>query len=211
MSVNIVAVLQSSVVMVVLLILSIVSLAIVIERMVVLMRSSVNAPKVTEKVVDIIANNGTDAAMKYCARYPKVPLMRVLKVLLGNAALSRENINEMVNIASAEEEAKLKISLSFLATLGKASPLLGLLGTTIGLVRAFRDLALAGSAGPSVVAAGISEALYTTVAGIIIAVPIMIAHTLLLNKTRGIIFDIHTSCRKVMVAIGKSTHQEIGA
>ena len=65
----------------------------------------------------------------------------------------------------------LEKNLGFLGTMGNTAPLIGLLGTVWGIMRAVHDMASTGSAGPSVVAAGVAEALFTTAAGLVVAVP----------------------------------------
>src|SRR5688500_20376815 len=76
-----------------------------------------------------------------------------------------------MQIALSEQRLLFERNLGVLGTMGNTAPLIGLLGTVWGIMRAFHDLASTGSAGPSVVAAGIAEALFTTAAGLVVAVP----------------------------------------
>jgi biopolymer transport protein ExbB len=99
------------------------------------------------------------------------PLGPVGSELLKHADSDAEAGEERLSIALSEERLKLERNLGFLGTMGNTAPLIGLLGTVWGIMRAFHDMARTGSAGPSVVAAGIAEALLTTAAGLLVAVP----------------------------------------
>jgi biopolymer transport protein ExbB/TolQ len=85
--------------------------------------------------------------------------------------MSAEAIEEKLQIALSEQRMALERNLGVIGTMGNTAPLIGLLGTVWGIMRAFHDMAQTGSAGPSVVAAGVAEALLTTAAGLMVAVP----------------------------------------
>ena len=99
------------------------------------------------------------------------PLGPVADEVLQGAGLSAEATEEKLQIALSEQRLPLERNLGFLGTMGNTAPLIGLLGTVWGIMRAFHDMARTGSAGPSVVAAGVAEALFTTAAGLLVAVP----------------------------------------
>jgi biopolymer transport protein ExbB len=99
------------------------------------------------------------------------PLGPIGTEILKQAESDTESAEERMSIALSEERLKLERNLGFLGTMGNTAPLIGLLGTVWGIMRAFHDMARTGSAGPSVVAAGIAEALLTTAAGLLVAVP----------------------------------------
>lgn len=83
---------------------------------------------------------------------------------------------ERLQIALSEQRLLLDRHLGILGTMGNTAPLIGLLGTVWGIMRAFHDMARTGSAGPSVVAAGVAEALFTTAAGLVVAVPAVLLY-----------------------------------
>src|SRR4029077_19217502 len=85
--------------------------------------------------------------------------------------LSPDAVEEKLQIALSEQKLELERNLGVIGTMGNTAPLIGLLGTVWGIMRAFHDMAQTGSAGPSVVAAGVAEALFTTAAGLLVAVP----------------------------------------
>jgi len=91
--------------------------------------------------------------------------------VLRNAHQSPPVVEEKMHIALSEQRLQLERNLGVLGTMGNTAPLIGLLGTVWGIMRAFHDMASTGSAGPSVVAAGVAEALFTTAAALVVAVP----------------------------------------
>ena len=106
------------------------------------------------------------------ARAAPHPLGPVAVEVLQSAGTRRpRRSEEKLQIALSEQRLLLERNLGFLGTMGNTAPLIGLLGTVWGIMRAFHDMARTGSAGPSVVAAGVAEALFTTAAGLLVAVP----------------------------------------
>jgi biopolymer transport protein ExbB len=93
------------------------------------------------------------------------------QVLQQPESATREMEEERLVVALSEQRLLLERNLAVLGTMAATAPFIGLLGTVWGIMRAFHDMALAGSAGPTVVAAGVAEALMTTAAGLVVAVP----------------------------------------
>lgn len=104
------------------------------------------------------------------------PIGPVAAVVLEHRALATQEIEEKMHIALSEQKLLLERNLGFLGTMAGAAPLIGLLGTVWGIMRAFHDMAATGSSAPSVVAAGVAEALITTAAGLVIAVPALMLY-----------------------------------
>lgn len=92
-------------------------------------------------------------------------------------------VEEKLSIAMSEQRLQLERNLGFIGTMGNTAPLIGLLGTVWGIMRAFHDMARTGSAGPSVVAAGVAEALFTTAAGLLVAVPAVMIYNQFVRRT----------------------------
>jgi biopolymer transport protein ExbB/TolQ len=99
------------------------------------------------------------------------PLGRVGYEAIRAADLPPAEIEERLQISLSQQKLLLDRNVGALGTMAAIAPLIGLLGTVWGIMRAFSDMAITGSAAPSVVAAGVAEALVTTAAGLIIAVP----------------------------------------
>jgi biopolymer transport protein ExbB/TolQ len=95
--------------------------------------------------------------------------------------LPRAEVEERVRAALSAEGLRLSAHLSVVGTIGNISPFIGLFGTVLGIIRAFRDIGQVGAAGPAVVAAGISEALVATAAGLAVAITSVIIYNLFIT------------------------------
>jgi biopolymer transport protein ExbB len=198
MEINLIETFRSSLVMIVLLVASVVVFTFILERFWYLKSCSVNSTRFMSRIKNFLVSNTPDQALRLCEQKNK-PLHNVIKAGLLNKGMSKENVEEMMNSARLEEKTKMERFLPFLNSMGGIAPLLGLYGTITGLIRAFRDLSLSGSAGPSVLAAGISEALYATVAGLTIAIPTVLFYNFFLGKIRIINTDLEVSSKKLLI------------
>lgn len=100
------------------------------------------------------------------------------------------------------QQPKLEKSLAFLATVGSNAPYIGLFGTVLGIMKSFHDLANASNAGQQTVMAGISAALIATAAGLLVAIPNIVAYNYFQKQVKAIIGSVE-SCKDIMVAYGK--------
>ncbi len=114
-----------------------------------------------------------------------------------------EGLGEIFNSFALLERPALERSLNFLATIGSNAPFIGLLGTVLGIMKAFRDLAANASTGNEAVMAGIAEALVATAVGLIVAIPAVIAYNSFQKQVRGTMQSID-SVRELCVAYAKS-------
>jgi biopolymer transport protein ExbB len=117
--------------------------------------------------------------------------------VLENAHRSDDVIEERMQIALSEQRLLFERNLGVLGTMGNTAPLIGLLGTVWGIMRAFHDLASTGSAGPSVVAAGIAEALFTTAAGLVVAVPAVMLYNHFTRRTNVLLTEAENQARSL--------------
>lgn len=110
---------------------------------------------------------------------------KVIMALLNKRNASKAELKEISDSVIDWEVTKLQRKLTILGTLGSITPFIGLFGTVIGVIHAFKDLAAASASagGASVVAAGIAEALVNTAAGLFVAIPAVIAYNYFLSKT----------------------------
>jgi biopolymer transport protein ExbB len=182
----------------------------IIERLIVLkkVRGKVSPDEMVEEVRNIFkqAENkevALEKAISYCNEL-KSPLTNILRealvrhkedVKIGvSPDKYAELIKEAVQDAGQKEIPILESHLSVLETVGKVAPLMGLLGTIMGMIKAFNTIAL-NPAGvrPDQLAGGISEALITTQAGLMIAVPVIVFYSIFRNKIDGYINEVETS------------------
>lgn len=115
------------------------------------------------------------------------PLSRVFHNVLLNRALSSERQKEELELSIMKETPPLLLFLNFIATATTAAPVLGLLGTVTGMIKVFESLSRLGSPDAHLLARGISEALITTAAGLVVALPCLFLHNFLASKAEGYI------------------------
>ena len=152
-----------------LLVCSIVVVAIVIERLVFFASQHGDTKGLLRQLGQKIAANDIDGAVKLC-RSQKGMLPRILEFGLLRGEKNRADITDALSIALMEHLNSLERNLGIIGTIAVIAPFVGLSGTVLGIIRAFQDIAIKGNSTPAVVAAGVSEALITTFAGLVVAV-----------------------------------------
>lgn len=120
------------------------------------------------------------------ARRAAPPLRRLMEEGVAHREASRESLEEMMHEAILIEVPPLERYLPFLTVGAAVSPLLGLLGTVTGMIHTFRLIAVFGTGDPRLLSGGISEALITTEAGLIVAIPLLLWHALLSRRVRAV-------------------------
>ncbi|MFW7381359.1 MAG: MotA/TolQ/ExbB proton channel family protein [Oligoflexus sp.] len=158
-----------------LLILSVVSLAVMIERGIYFYKLKVDFPSISEDIAHKLVESDFDGIKAVCYANRGIETQTVLRGLefKDKGATSME---QRMSSYVVGERQKLDAGLVFLGTLGNNAPFIGLFGTVIGIIQAFNDLADNPAGGPSVVMAGISEALVATAVGLLVAIPAVIAY-----------------------------------
>lgn len=167
--------LRTSPVLWVILFCSVLTLGFALERTMYFWKRRGNPDGTLSSAMVAVRSGNIEEAVRVLGTEPS-PVGPVGSELLRNADADAEAAEERLQISLSEERLKLERNLGFLGTMGNTAPLIGLLGTVWGIMRAFHDMARTGSAGPSVVAAGIAEALLTTAAGLMVAVPAVVLY-----------------------------------
>jgi biopolymer transport protein ExbB len=139
-------------------------------------------------------------ARTLCAQKKNV-FAETFLVAVSSTHLTRADNQDMVQIARENALEKLRRRLGVFSTLSFISPLVGLLGTVTGIMQAFSDLGRSGSGGANIVAAGISEALVATAAGIVVAVPAAIFYNYFLYRVRGIGVRLNNYANELVILI----------
>lgn len=112
------------------------------------------------------------------------PVGQIIAKINWPAVTSKEDLAKQINIQFAELMPLMESGLPTIAVLGSLMPMLGLLGTVVGMIDVFEVIALHGTGSPQEMANGISQALLTTAAGLIIAIPVIFFHHLLVGRLR---------------------------
>lgn len=153
----------------ILLLLSIIAIAIVIERLLFFASQHSDSKGLLRALGQKIAASDLPGAIKVCQQN-KGMLPKILEFGLKRGEKNRADITDALSIALMEHLNTLERNLGIIGTIAVISPFVGLFGTVLGIIRAFQDIALKGNSTPAVVAAGVSEALITTAAGLFVAV-----------------------------------------
>lgn len=152
-----------------LLILSIVSVGIVLERLYFFSKQHSDPNQLLREIGDRVSKSDMNGAIAVCDRHRGM-LPKILQFGLYRHEKSRADISDALSISLLEQLNALEANLSIIGTVAVIAPFVGLFGTVLGIIRAFQDIALKGNSTPAVVAAGVSEALVTTAAGLAVAV-----------------------------------------
>jgi len=176
---------QGGIAMYPLLLCSVLVVGIAFERIRVLSRAHRADGLMVGPLRDLIVRDQLADASAACA-VAQNPLARLMQTVFGFAKATPDQRQKALERAVTRETVGLERYMSVLATIGSVSPFIGLLGTVLGIMRAFRDMGLAGSAGGAVVAAGIAEALITTATGLLVAVLSVVAYNHLTTWAQSI-------------------------
>jgi biopolymer transport protein ExbB len=168
---------------------SIVAVGILLERLWTLQRKRV-LPEELIKRVSQLAESGQVNPKVIEALEKNSPLGRVMAAALANRDRGRDIMMERVQDTGRHVVHELERFLNSLGTIASISPLLGLLGTVAGIIRAFNAVMLGGMGDPRMLAGGISEALITTAGGLAVAIPSFIAYRYLRGKVERIVIDM---------------------
>ena len=178
---SIVDIFENSYTMQLLLLVSIVAVALILERLYFLLKSRININRVSKNMQRAVKNGEIDEFIENFTN-KKHPLYRILKVLYDNKHLDTGALYDLLDAHMIRESKKVRANVVGLSTIAAIAPLLGLYGTVVGLIKAFYNIVLTGSGGPEVVAGGIAEALLTTAFGLIIAIPTLVVHNYFAKK-----------------------------
>jgi biopolymer transport protein ExbB len=178
----------------------IIGLMFTLERMWTLTRASVNTRKFILQVRKAINEGGTDAASEVCAN-TRGPVAAVFHAGLMRADRGLEHIEKAIMTAGSIEMAFLEKNLVWLSTIIALAPMLGFTGTVSGMIKSFEDVAKANDISPSIVASGISEALLTTLFGLIVAMIIQVFHNFFVSRVDKLVIDMEEGSVEFIDAI----------
>lgn len=172
-----------------LLVLLVLGVAVAIERLITLSRAGIDAESFFNEFEKIFKNGGADKAAQFCSETPG-PLASVIHAGLLRLDRGIDQIEKAVENSGAVEMAFLERGMVWLSTVANLAPMIGFLGTVSGMINAFQAIKTAGDVEPSMVAGGISEALITTAAGLIVGIIIQFCYNFFANRIDNIIADM---------------------
>lgn len=172
---------------------SIATITLIVNSLMAIKREKLLPDELVEGVRDSLNDGDLNAALETCEASPG-PLSTILMVGFSNITEGYEVIQEAVASSAELENEKLMQRVNYLNLCGQIAPMLGLMGTVIGMVGAFANLAsLEGAAKSKALAQNISIALWTTCVGLIIAVPALVSYTLIKNYATRIVLEMEAN------------------
>ncbi|MDH7514735.1 MAG: MotA/TolQ/ExbB proton channel family protein [Bacteroidota bacterium] len=173
---------------------SILALAIIVQKFIVLSRARVDGSKFVLQIRSILQSGDISAALSLCSE-ANSPLSAILRSGLLKLKHSQQEVREAIEAAAKNEIYKLERGLGLLASVSGIAPLLGFLGTVTGMISAFRTVELhQGVVNPTVLAGGIWEALLTTAFGLIVGIPVYFMYNYFVNRIAHFVFETENSC-----------------
>jgi biopolymer transport protein ExbB len=181
-----------------LLIISIVSIGFIMERCyVILFKSRVNTNELVSKVRRALLGRDLRTAIKVCEQY-KGPVAAILKAGILKHGSPREEIEKTIENSALHELARLERGLAVLASASNIAPIIGFLGTVVGMIQSFDVIATQGLNNPGLVAKGISVALITTAGGLIVAVITLPFYNFFSSRIAVFVREMETSANILM-------------
>ena len=179
---------------------SIVAAAIFLERLWTLQAKRVLPSDLTEKVWRWVESDQLQDK-HILALEQNSPLGKILAAGLANRYRDRAIIKEAIEDTGRHVVHELERFINALGTIASMSPLLGLLGTVSGMIRTFNDITAQGVGNPQVLAGGISEALISTAAGLVVAIPAVIGYRFLRSRVESLVVQMEKEAMKLVQAI----------
>ncbi|NQT46622.1 MAG: MotA/TolQ/ExbB proton channel family protein [Candidatus Omnitrophica bacterium] len=175
---------------------SVLALAVVLERLYSMHKARIDTNRFMDTIADLLRKSKISESIDLCDQ-TQGPIARIMKAGILKHDRSRAEIREATQDAGSHEVPQLERNMGVLATIAHITPLLGLLGTVTGMVRAFQIIQQKALAlqpvNPGDLAGGIWEALITTVAGLSVAIPTYVAYNFLVSRVESVVVEMERS------------------
>jgi biopolymer transport protein ExbB/TolQ len=180
-----------------LVLLSILSVAVMVERAIAMSGRLADFETLSEKLHKALSEGDSKAAREFLGK-PSCPEVRVALTGLDELARGTTAAVEAMASARSRERLALEKHLGILGTLGNNAPFIGLFGTVIGIIKAFADLAKNQGGGAAVVMSGIAEALVATAVGLMVALPAVVAFNIFQGRIRRTMGRVDTLAHMIL-------------
>lgn len=169
---------------------SITALGVFAERLLFLHRATIHTSDFVRGLANLLSRKDYAEALQECAGSPG-PVPRVLHAIILKQGAPRSELREIAQEAGQLEVPRLERNLALLATIAYATPLVGMLGTILGLLNAFQQISTHGGyATATEIAGGVYESLLTSAAALSVAIPAFVAHSYLSARVNDVLHDI---------------------
>jgi biopolymer transport protein ExbB len=195
---------QDGLVLWLILLVSAVAIVVFVERFLHYHRAQINSIEFLNGVRNVLRRDNVVEAISICDATPG-PVARLVKTAILNRDQGRDRINEALEEAGLAEVPRLEEKLNLLATIAQIAPLLGLLGTILGLMRTFDGIERAGlMAHPKDVAHGVWISLIYAGAGLAVSIPAHAAYNYLVSRVNSIVLDMERAATEVVHVVAES-------
>jgi len=189
---------------------SLIAVTIFFERMFYLKSVKTKSKRFVDRVKNLVKKGSIELAVSACRKSP-TPISQIMLAGLMKYGQRREEIKEAIEDSANQEIPLLEKNLSTLSTIGNITPLLGLLGTVFGMIKAFNVIAVMGVGKPEALAEGISMALLTTAFGLSVAIPTIVIYNYLAHRVDKLIREMEISCVDLLELLtNHDVNQETG-
>ena len=199
----------NSPIFIILVLCSIVTIGIAMERTLYFLKRRGNPDGTLAAALKRIRTGDSGRAADECGRSAH-PMGPVAIEIFKSGGRHMESLEERLQIALSQQKLVLERNLNVLGTMAAVAPLIGLLGTVWGILRAFHNMAMTGSAAPTVVAAGVAEALVTTAAGLVVAVPALMLYNHFSRRMNVMLTIAENHTRSIRSALLDAADSESG-
>ena len=199
---------QGGIIMIPLVLCSIIALAIIIEKFITLKRKKVIVPEIVSVIENLKTPADIDLAVSICEKNKGV-FSNISMIGLKNTELPKDEIREMFADQGRQEVRTLEKGIGVLETIAAISPLLGLLGTVLGMFKAFDVISAEGMKQSQALAGYISEALITTVVGLSIGIPTLVAYNYFTNRAENLVLDIEKYSNELVAKISSFKNKKL--
>jgi biopolymer transport protein ExbB len=187
--------------------LSIVAAVIIVEKLLYFRKIRIDEEKMINRLKSVLSKGHFDEALSICENNPS-HITNLMKVGIEHRQYPSDTIKDAILDAANLEIPKMEKHLPALGTVAHIAPLLGLLGTVTGNIKAFGVLGKFGSVGdPGLLAKGIAEALLTTAAGIIVSIPAIVFYNFLVSKVNHTIIRLENRVNELVLLLGGGTNE----
>ena len=176
---------------------SVITLAIIVERCLSLRRHRILRYDILQRIEELLRDRKIPEATTLCKRYPS-SMTRILLAAILNHDKTRQEIKEVIEDAGRHEVPVLERYLMILGTIASISTLLGLLGTITGMIKTFNVIAALGYGHPEALAGGISEALIATASGLGVAIPTFVLYNFFSSKVDALVIEMEKNSLRML-------------
>lgn len=177
---------------------SLVTVAVIIEKYIVLQKSKYDPKQLMVKIRSSLSRNDIAGASEACSKV-QAPVANILKSGILRYNQGMQSVKDAIELAGKEEIFLLEKRLSLLANMAGIAPMLGFLGTVTGMIAAFQTIQqLGGNVNPGILAGGIWEAMLTTAFGLLVGIPALYFYNFFVSKVNRFVFEIETSVEEFL-------------